>query len=405
MATLPVLSPKQNLKGKRVFLRVDWNVPLKPVVSGFAPEDSLKISRSIETIKGLSDRGATVIIATHLGRPKGKDAAFSTKRLVATVAKASHVPMTFIGEALDDAKGHARALKIVKAAKPGSVFLLENVRFYEGEEQNAPTIANAFASLAQIFVNDAFASCHRAHASVVGVAKRLPAYAGPTLVHEVEALEKLLTKPKHPFVAVIGGVKIATKIGALETLLKTADRVFVGGAMANTLLAAKKREIGRSFYAKEELPLARKLLKHPNLVLPIDAVVAKKIGPPAVSVRLASVKEIKKNECIGDIGPQTMTAWSIEIRNAQTIMWNGPLGISEIPTFSHGSLVVGKAIAIRSRGKAYGVIGGGDTLPVALATGMSEWVDHLSMGGGAMLDFIANKGRLPGLIALKKKTA
>ena len=392
---LPALPAKLNLKGKRIFLRVDWNVPLE----GLAAEDSLKVSRSMATIKDLSDRGAVVLIATHLGRPKGRDMSLSTNVLKELVAKEYKLKPTFLGDVLDTKEGLSSALKTVGASKAGSIFLLENVRFYAGEEKNALPLSKAYASLADIFVNDAFASCHRAHASVVGVAKQLPHYAGPNLVTEVEALDKLITKPKKPFLAIIGGAKISTKIEVLEALLKTADKVCVGGAMANAFFAAQKLEIGKSFVEKEGIVLAKKLLKNPKLVLPIDVVVAKKLEEGS-NPHSALPSTVKKTEMIGDIGPQTMMAWSALIKKAETIAWNGPVGVTEVSSFSHGSKVIAREVAIRSKGKAYGVVGGGDTLPVALSTGMQDWYDHLSTGGGAMLEFIANKGKLPGLTVL-----
>ncbi|MFZ2803702.1 MAG: phosphoglycerate kinase [Patescibacteria group bacterium] len=396
---LPVLPPKTSLKGKCVFLRVDWNVPLE---GGFAAEDSLKISRSIETIRMLSKRGAIVLVATHLGRPKGRDQKFSTKKLLHLVGAHYGVPLNFIGDALDTAAGMAAAKATISTAEPGSVHLLENVRFYAGEEKNDKKLSKAFASLADLFVNDAFASCHRAHASVVGVPKLLPHYAGPSLVEEVTALSKLLGKPKRPYVAVIGGAKITTKIEVLQSLLKVADNVLVGGAMSTAFFAAKKLEIGKSYVEKEGIAVAKKLLKNPKLVLPTDVLVAKKIEASA-SVRTTSVDDVKKTDAIGDIGTQTMREWAAIIKKAKTIVWNGPLGVTEIRKFSHGSLIIGRTIASRSKGKAYGVAGGGDTLPVVFATGMSEWFDHISTGGGAMLEFIADDGKLPGLIALLPK--
>jgi phosphoglycerate kinase len=396
---LPVLPPKKSLKGTRVFLRVDWNVP----ISGeFAGEDSLKLTRSLQTVSDLAARGAIVLVATHLGRPKKKEAALSTQHLLPLIGMQYHGPVTFIGEALDTKSGLVDAQKRVAAAGLGSVFLLENVRFYPGEEKNDKKLAKAFASLADLFVNDAFASCHRAHASVVGVASILPHFAGPSLVGEVAALEKLITKPKHPFFAFIGGAKISTKVDVITSLLKVADRVYIGGAMATTFFAAAKKEIGMSFVEKEGIAVAKKLLKEPKIVLPVDVLVAKKIAPGARPCAV-SIDAVGKKEAIGDIGPATMRAWSADLKKAKTVAWNGPMGVTEIPAFSHGSLVLARAIATRSKGSCYGVIGGGDTLPVALASGMSEWYDWLSTGGGAMLEFIAESGKLPGLLALTKK--
>ncbi|MEK7116271.1 MAG: phosphoglycerate kinase [Patescibacteria group bacterium] len=390
-----------NLKGKRIFLRVDWNVPLG---DHFAPEDSLKISRSVETIRSLSQRGAIVIVATHLGRPNGREMALSTRPFVVRLAKAYRVPFQFLGDALDTADGVKHASLTLRAAQAGDVYLLENVRFYPGEKQNDPKLAMAFASLADFFVNDAFADCHRSHASIVGVAKRLKSYAGPSLLAEVAALKRLITKPKKPFVAIIGGAKISTKFDVLMNLLKIADRVMVGGAMANAFFAAKKLSIGKSFVEKEGIAMAKKFGKNPRIFLPTDLVVAPKLER-GVRARVVDLAGVKKSDRIGDIGPETMRAWAQEMKKARTIIWNGPLGVAGVPTFSHGSLVIGRAIAARSKGSSYGVVGGGDTLPMILATGMSEWVDHLSTGGGAMLEFIAKKGRLPGLLALRKQSS
>lgn len=395
---LPILPSAKPLKGKRIFLRVDWNVPIK---GAFAAEDSLKVTRTLPTAKNLAKRKAVVLVATHLGRPKGHDPELSTAKLLPKL-ESQGLEVEFLGDCLDDKAGLKSAVAKVKAAKPGTVFLLENVRYYAGEEKNDPKLAKAYATLADIFVNDAFASCHRKHASVVGIAKLLPRFAGPTLVQEVSALDKLLLNPKHPYLAIIGGAKLTTKLPVIEALLKTADKVLIGGAMAHAFFAAKKLEIGKSYVEKEGIAQARKMLKNPKIGLPIDAVVAKKVEPGA-KASTADVAKLKKTDAIGDIGPKTMRAWSEEIRKAKTIVWNGPLGVADIPAFSHGSLVIARTMAIRSKGKAYGVAGGGDTLPVVMASGMEQWFDHVSTGGGAMLEFIVQKGRLPGLVALIKK--
>lgn len=393
---LPVLSSQTSLKGKRVLLRVDWNVPIGDAYAG---EDSLKLERTFATIKNLATRGAIVIILTHLGRPKGHEEKYSTKHLVHVAKAGVAMPIHFLGEALDEKSGLLKTQHAIELAKHGEIFLLENVRFFKGEEENSPVLAKAFASLGDMFVNDAFASCHRSHASVVGITKYLPSYAGPSLVAEVSGLEQLLNKPKHPFIAVVGGVKLSTKMGVLDALLKVADKVLIGGAMAHPFFVAKKLSVGKSFIQKEDVPLAKKLLKNPKLVLPTDVVVATDLKNP--TARVVPVTGIKKSDMIGDIGTETMMAWSREIKAAKTIVWNGPLGITEVPSFSHGSLVIARAIAARSKGPCFGVVGGGDTLPVMFATGMAEWVDHLSTGGGAMLEFIAGHGKLPGLTALQ----
>jgi phosphoglycerate kinase len=396
---LRVLTSKNSLKGKRVLLRVDWNVPLTET---FAPEESLKLERSFNTINDLVSRGAVVVILTHLGRPNGRDEKFSTKRLAVLAHRMSQIPIHFLGESLDDQKDLSVVRETIRAAKPGTVFLLENVRFFKGEEQNSPAFSKALASLWDLFINDAFASCHRAHSSVVGIAKYIPSYAGPSLIQEVQALEKIISKPKRPFIAVIGGAKLSSKIEVLSSLLVLADKVLIGGAMAHVFFYAKKLSIGKSFIEKESVAFAKKILKNPKIVLPTDFLVASKIKDK-VPARVVSVGKIRPSDVIGDIGTETMMAWAKEIKKAKTIVWNGPVGVAEYSTFSHGSMLLARAIASQSKGSTYGVVGGGDTLPTVLKSGMSEWIDHLSTGGGAMLEFIANKGNLPGLRALRIK--
>lgn len=377
---------------------MDWNVPLK---GAFAADESLKITRSLATIEGLVKRGAIVLVATHLGRPNKREKELSTENLIRRLPAMKSTP-EFLGEMLDDKAGLDAADKKIKKARQGSVFLLENVRFYPGEEKNDKKLAKAYAALADIYMNDAFASCHRAHASIVAVTKELKSYAGPNLIQEVAALDKLLIKPKHPYLAIIGGAKLSTKIPVIEALLKVADKVLIGGAMAHPIMVAKKMQIGKSYIEKESLAAAKKLAKNRKLVLPLDAVVANKVAPGARAMT-CEISKVKKTDAIGDIGPKTMQAWAAEIKKAKTIVWNGPLGVADIPAFSHGSLVVARALAIRSKGEAYGVVGGGDTLPVVMESGMDEWFDHISTGGGAMLEFIAKKGKLPGLTVLIQK--
>lgn len=396
---LPVLSSKNSLKGKRVLLRVDWNVPLGEQITG---EDSLKIDRSLPNIVNLAERGAIVIILTHLGRPNGRDLKFSTRELAESIEKRLKMKVRFVPSQLDEKKGLEEAREMIAKAYPGSIILLENVRFLKGEEKNTPALAKSLASLGDVFVNDAFASCHRAHASVVGVTKYLPSFAGPALLMEVEGLSRLIAKPKRPFIALVAGAKLSTKMNVISSLLKVADKVMIGGAMAHAFLAAKGLQIGKSYLEKEGVALAKKMLKNPKLMLPVDAVVAGKIDT-GVKARVVLVTEIKKTDAIGDIGTETMRTWANEFKKAKTIVWNGPVGVTEIATFSHGSLVMARAIASRSKGLCYGAVGGGDTLPVVFASGVDEWFDHLSTGGGAMLEFIANSGKLQGLTALMKK--
>lgn len=399
MKILPSLSKKISLKGKKVLLRVDWNIPLHDMPT---EGDLLKIERSAQTIKWLKRQGAVTIVLTHLGRPKGKDEDLSTVRLLPFAEGYVEDPLMFCGEDIETQDGLIAAKQCIESTKNGGVVLLENVRFYDGEEKNNKKLAALYGSLADLFVNDAFASCHRKHASLAAITKFLPHYAGPSLQEEVAAASKVLGRPKKPFVAVIGGAKLSTKLPVINALLKKADHVLIGGAMAHAFLKAKRIEVGKSYLEEESVKLARKLIKNKKIHLPDDVLTAKAIKK-GVKPRRALIKDIAKSEKIGDIGPITMQKWSVLIKNSQTILWNGPVGVTEIPAFSHGSLVLGYAIASRSRGKAYGIVGGGDTIPVALATGMEEWFDHISTGGGALLEFIATGGKAPGLTALMEK--
>lgn len=383
---LPVLPAKASVKGKRVLVRVDWNVSL---TDDHRPEDTIKIERNAPFIADLLKRGAIVIAMTHLGRPKKVDAAFSTKHLIPSIERLVGTKPQLL-EKLDS-----------PITKDHKFYLLENVRFFPGEEENAPALAKAFAGLGDLFINDAFASCHRAHASVVGVTKVLPSYAGPSLMDEVTGLSHLLEKPKHPYIACIGGAKLSTKMDVITSLLSVADRVMIGGAMAHPFFVAKGWKIGKSYIEKEGVPIAKKLLKNPKIVLPTDVVVATSLKPKIA--RVVGAKMVGPKDIIGDIGTETMMAWSQEFRSAKTIVWNGPVGIFEVPSFSHGSQVIAQAIASRSKGPCFGVVGGGDTLPIVEKSGMGEWIDHVSTGGGAMLEFIAMKGKLPGLVVLQKR--
>lgn len=396
MKSLPTLSAKNALRGKKILLRVDWNIPLHQVPT---EGDLLKIERSVETINWLKRQGARILVITHLGRPKGHDKKLSTVRLMPFAEAYLGSPVMFCGEDLETEEGRLEIKDTIKASKNGDVLLLENVRFYAGEEKDDKALAELYASLADIYINDAFASSHRKHVTVSCVTKYLPHYAGLSLVSEVAAVSKIISKPKKPFVAIIGGAKLSTKMPVISALVKKADKVLIGGAMAHPFLKAKRMEIGKSFIEDGSVALASKLVKDKKILLPEDAIVAKSINSKSV-VRSSRLKDIKKTEMIGDIGPNTMRSWSSIIKTAQTILWNGPLGVADIPAFSHGSLVVGYAVASRSHGKAYGVVGGGDTIPVALATGMDDWFDHISTGGGALLEFISTGGKLPGLTAL-----
>jgi phosphoglycerate kinase len=398
MKELPVLTSRVPLRNKRVLLRLDWNIPVQGMPS---KEDLAKVEASVPTVQYLQKHGAIVIILTHLGRPKKKEKEFSTARLLPLAEAYLDHPLMFCGEDIMTSEGKEQVKDALAAASPGDLFLMENVRFYSGEEKNDPKLSQAYASLGNYFVNDAFASSHRAHASVVGIAEYLPHFAGPELVKEIEAANHLIEKPKKPFVAVIGGAKLSTKMPVIKSLLKAADQILIGGAMAHPFFVAKRFKIGKSLIEKESLKYARALIKNKKIILPSDVLVAPKLDK-AARPHVVPLNKIKPNETIGDIGTTTMREWAAILKKAQTILWNGPVGMAEIPAFSHGSLVIGRTIAARSEGKAYGLVGGGDTVPIALQTGMSEWFDHISMGGGALLEFIEKGGKLPGIEVLLK---
>ncbi|MCE9586316.1 phosphoglycerate kinase [Candidatus Uhrbacteria bacterium] len=394
---LRTFSPKQKIKGAPILVRVDWNVP-DAAVHGL--EGSLKLERSVSFIKQLSKRGAVVILLTHFGRPKRKDKVHST-HFLAKRMKRYGLSIAFHPESVSRPDDRKRLAERLLKAKPGSIHLLENVRFEKGEEKNAISLSKAWSSLGDIFINDAFASCHRAHSSVVGIAKLIPSYAGPSLTEEVAHLGRLLEKPSSPFVAVIGGKKLSTKIPVVKELLARCDQVLVGGAMATPFLVAKKLQVGKSYLEKDSVADAGKLLKKTGLVLPIDVMVADKlvVNP---KLKRVMVDAIGKKDIIVDIGPSTLAAWSKILGSSKTILWNGPVGWTECRPCGNGSRFLARIIATRAKGPAFGVSGGGDTLPILAETKTAKWFDFISTGGGAMLEFLSLKGKLPGLLALMK---
>ncbi len=395
---LRTLPKTKKLKGQRILVRVDWNIPLE---SEMEPEALLKIERSLVTIHDLAKRGAIVILLTHLGRPKKRDMGLSTKQLVPIVKRLYGLELTFHKEVVSDKVERGRLLKAFSDAQAGSVHLLENVRFEEGEEKNSVALSKAYAALGDLFVNDAFASCHRSHVSVVGIAKQLPSFAGSSLQEEVKMLSVFLKKPQRPFVAVIGGKKLTTKLPVIKALLKMCDAVMVGGAMSHACFSAQGISIGGSYVEKEGIAEAKKLLQAPNLFLPTDVMLAKNLSKEAELVRSA-VSSIGKKMLMVDAGPATLKAWAKKIQGAKTVLWNGPIGVTEIKSMGAGSRFLARVIGARSRGAAFGVAGGGDTIPVIMQTKTQDWFDFVSTGGGAMLEFIVLKGCLPGLVPLLK---
>lgn len=381
------------IKNKRVLMRVDYNVSFKKDGSGKINDDT-RIKNSLPTLQMLLKNGNKLILMSHLGKPKGRDMSFSMK----PVADRLQEYMTGYQIVLVDDFHTQKELFAKQTEK--EIYVLENTRFYEGEKKNDPLFSRELASLADVFVSDAFGSVHRAHASVVGVAAYLPSYGGLLLKSEVEMIRKAIEAPQRPVVAIIAGAKISSKIGLIEKLMSLADFVLIGGAMTNNFLKAKGLEIGKGLIEEDFVAEAKRLLEiQPNkLVLPVD----RRIGSQTDT---ATIPLIKKIEDIGvndetlDIGPETEKLFADIISRAKTIIWNGPVGYFENPQFEKGSLAIFHAIAANEN--AISVLGGGDTLSVIKGQSERAKITHISTGGGAMLELI-EKGTLPGLDALKK---
>ncbi|MBI5793964.1 phosphoglycerate kinase [Candidatus Uhrbacteria bacterium] len=388
------LTNTMNLRGKRVLVRIDGNVPIVKgrVVDG--PHG--RIARSAVGINWLVQRGARVIVMTHLGRPNGKRvAAYSVKpiakRLSSLLSTRVKVARSVVGV---DVK------KAVGAMQEGEVLMLENLRFDPREEENAASFAEALGKLGDLYVNDAFAVSHRAHASVDAIVSELPSYAGPLLADELSVLSRLGEQSKRPFVLVLGGLKMTTKIPLLHRLLPALDAVLLGGALATAFLVAQGKAVGKSVYEKESVALCAKLLKtHAGkLVLPVDVVVVRSLRRDAKR-KVVSVDVVSSNDRIVDVGPKSVKAFQEILSRAKTIVWNGPLGYGEIEPFCAGTCAVAKAIGERT-GKAMTVVGGGDTMPLIESLGLADKFTLLSTGGGAMLQFLSGEP-LPGVEALR----
>jgi len=394
---LSTLAELKKVAGKRVLVRVDFNVPLD-ARGRIAGDADSRIRAAIPTIQKLRTGGAKVILASHLGRPKRRDPALSLMPVARRLAELLGEKVSFVSLPIDD---HAVDKKIA-AMKDGDVTLLENLRFYKGEDDNGTFFARRLASLADAYVDDAFAVAHRETASNVGIAKLLPSYAGLLFAREVAALAKVDGSPKRPYVVMMGGAKIESKLPTLKRLLTMADTVLVGGGLANSFFRAAGHSTGLSHVDAEEVRLAKVLWRRyqDRIRLPVDVLVSTKVSESS-EPRYALPSDVKKNEHIVDVGAATVREWAKVIRKAKTLVWNGPLGLYEIKKFSHGTMSLGRLVASRSSGKAFGVVGGGETVQALERTGLAEYVDHVSTGGGAMLDFLAGK-TLPGVNALMK---
>ncbi len=379
-----------DLKGKRVLTRVDFNVPL---ADGKVADDT-RIKAALPTINYMRDKGAKVILVTHLGRPKGVTESLRLDP-VAFRLRELGVPVKKLNDCIGD-----EVKKAVSEMKEGDVILLENVRFYPEEEKNDPKFAQELASLADIYVNDAFGTAHRAHATTEGVARLLPAVAGFLMEKEIKFFSKVLESPERPFVAVLGGAKVSDKIGVIRNLLEKVDIILIGGGMAYTFLKSLGYEVGKSICEVDKISLAKELLdlakeKKVELVLPVDVVIADNFAPDA-NTKVVSVSQIPSDWRGLDIGPQTIEIFVQKVSQAKTIVWNGPLGVFEMPAFSEGTKAVGIAIANTN---ALKVVGGGETAEAVEKFGLAEKMTHVSTGGGASLEFLEGK-MLPGVAIL-----
>jgi len=387
----------QKLNNKKVLVRVDFNVPLD---ENLQVSDDTRINAVLDTIKHLLSLNCTIILMSHLGRPKGK---VVEKLRLDPVGKSLEKKIAKRVIKLDDCIGK-EVENVIIESKQGDIILLENLRFHSEEEENDSNFAKQLASLADIYVNDAFGTVHRAHASTAGVTEYLTPLAGLLIEKEIKALDKLLTNPEEPFVSIVGGAKISDKIEVLENLLRICDVLLIGGGMAYTFLAAQGYEVGKSLLEKDYIEYVKNLIKNAEkekkkIIVPIDVVVADELRENSVSYN-TSVARIDKNMMGTDIGEKTIDLFNREINEAKTIFWNGPLGVFEIEKFSKGTYQVARKIASLGN-KAFTVIGGGDSIAAINKIGLAKAISHISTGGGASLEFLAGK-KLPGLEALKR---
>ena len=385
-------------QGKRVLMRVDFNVPIE---DGKVKDDS-RIRAALPTIRHLLDHGAAVILMSHLGRPNGKVVESARLRPVAQWLSALlKLPVPITGDPLGTGTRDA-----VARLKPGQVLMLENLRFHAQEEANDDEYARTLASYGDVYVNDAFGTAHRAHASTVGATKYLPAYAGLLMEAEIVALSKLLENVEHPFAAVIGGAKVSGKLGVLNHLLDKVDKFLVGGGMANTFLVARGLTVGKSLLERDLVEEARQILEKAEehgveFLLPTDVVVAKEVTRGAEH-KVVPVTKIPNSWSAVDIGPQTTEAFKAALDSARTVFWNGPLGVFEVPTFGDGTRAIARHLAALAEKGVTVVIGGGDSVAAVEELNLTSKMTHISTGGGASLEFMEGR-ELPGIAVLKDR--